>query len=94
MKVNALHGRELWRMAFTLDGLVFLQSLSGLIDIKQVLWLRESGVVGIVMESKDKTGSLFNGGRFPATKMDHLINLPQGIFVDASYLPVTRKGSN
>lgn len=50
----------MWKVGFHFCSLPMMNALSGLVDVREAVWLAEEGVLLFVVENKDCTGALFN----------------------------------
>ena len=79
---GVLYDKGLWRIGFHVSALYVMSMLSGIVDVRDVLWLHDKEVLIFVVSSLDKTSRVLEGGVFRASSIDGYQPNKQGLMVD------------
>ena len=74
---------NLWKVGFDLTGLSLVQLLSGLVKIKEVYWNSEQNALIFVVDSQDKTDTLFKRGVLAGEPIKRYRTPRQGLLVES-----------
>lgn len=76
-----ISGSDLWRVGFTLSGLPLICLMDGLVEILECVWVDQDRALVFIVQSKDLSGILFNGGELRAVRIHQYQRSRQGLVV-------------
>ena len=77
----AVRGDNLWKTGFHFSTLSWVQLLSGLARIEDVVWYEAYGILVFIVENKDTTGTLFHKGSLAAVRIADYLPKKQSLLV-------------